>query len=61
MTCTPCASWPRRRTLVYATRDVGDALAVADRIAWLQGGRIVQYGTPEEIQNAPANEFVARI
>ena len=52
---------PRHRTLVYATRDVGDALAVADRIAWLQGGRIVQYGTPEEIQNAPANEFVARI
>ena len=51
---------PQHRAVIYATRDVRDALAVADRIAVLQDGRIVQCGTPAEIKRAPANEFVAR-
>ena len=46
---------PRRRTLIYATRDPEDALDVADRIAALRRGRIVQCGTPSEIRGAPAS------
>ena len=37
---------PRRRTVIYAMRDPEDALEVADRIAVLRRGRIVQCGPP---------------
>lgn len=52
---------PRRRTVIYLTRDPADALEVADRIAVLQRGRIVQCGTPSEIRRTPASRFVARL
>ena len=52
---------PRRRTVIYATRDPADALEVANRIAVLRRGRIVQCGTPSEIRRAPASRFVARL
>ncbi len=52
---------PRRRALIYATRDPVDALEVADRIAVLRRGRIVQCGTPSEVRRAPASRFVARL
>ena len=52
---------PEQRTIIYATRDGGDALAVSDRIAVLDGGRIVQAGTPADVLDRPANEFVARL
>ncbi len=51
---------PRRRTVIYATRDPEDALDVADRVAVLRRGRIVQCGTPSEIRRTPASRFVAR-
>ncbi len=51
---------PRRRSLVYATRDVADAMAVSDRIAVLQRGRIVQCGTAAELRDSPASATVAR-
>ena len=51
---------PERRTMFYATRDTDDALAVADRIALLQHGRLVQFGTPAELYGKPATEFVAQ-
>ena len=51
---------PRRRTVIYATRDPADALEVADRIAVLRRGRIAQCGTPSEIRRTPASRFVAR-
>jgi hypothetical protein len=41
---------PRRRTVIYTTRDPADALEVANRIAVLRRGRIVQCGTPSEIR-----------
>ncbi len=47
-------------TSIYVTHDRDEALAVADRLAFIDGGRIVQTGTPEEVFRAPANEFVAR-
>ena len=52
---------PERRTVIYATRDGEDALAVADRIAVLHDGRIVQSGTPAEVHDTPVNEYVARL
>ena len=50
---------PARRTVIYATRDGGDALALADRVAVLDRGRVVQSGTPADVRDRPANEFVA--
>ena len=52
---------PRRRTVIYATRDPADALQVADRVAVLRRGRIVQCGTPSELRRQPASRFVARL
>jgi ABC-type Fe3+/spermidine/putrescine transport system ATPase subunit len=44
---------------VYATHDVTEALAVADRVALLREGRLVQVGTPTEIYERPADRWVA--
>ena len=46
-------------TTVMVTHDQAEALAVADRIAVMRAGRIVQIGAPEEIYDAPADAFVA--
>lgn len=46
-------------TTVYVTHDQGEAMALADRIAVMDTGRIVQIGTPQEIYRTPANAFVA--
>ena len=44
---------------VFVTHDQEEALALGDRIAVLDGGRIVQIGTPQEIYEQPATRFVA--
>jgi spermidine/putrescine transport system ATP-binding protein len=46
-------------SFVFVTHDQDEALAMSDRIAVMQGGRIQQIGRPEEIYEAPANQFVA--
>jgi iron(III) transport system ATP-binding protein len=46
-------------TAVYVTHDQKEALAVADRIAVMQGGRVLQVGTPEAIYRRPASRAVA--
>jgi spermidine/putrescine transport system ATP-binding protein len=46
-------------TFVYVTHDQGEALAMADRIAVMQSGRIAQIGAPEFIYSRPATRFVA--
>ena len=46
-------------TAVYVTHDREEALTLADRIAVLDAGRVVQYGSPEEIFHKPASAFVA--
>ena len=49
------------RTLVYATSEPDDALSVSDCIAVLRDGKVQQFGTPTEIYDMPANEFVAEL
>lgn len=44
---------------ILTTHDQVDALRLADRMVVMQEGRIVQSGTPSEVNNQPANEFVA--
>ncbi len=46
-------------TSVLVTHDRAEALAVADRIGLLQGGALVQTGTPEDLFERPASRFVA--
>ena len=46
-------------TAVYVTHDQAEALAISDRIAVMNEGRIVQVGAPKEIYGRPASEFVA--
>jgi len=46
-------------TAVYVTHDQKEALSMADRIAVMDAGRIIQTGTPETLYNRPATRFVA--
>ncbi|MGW1680970.1 ABC transporter ATP-binding protein [Saccharopolyspora sp. NPDC002376] len=46
-------------TTLHVTHDQLDAMAMADRIAVVREGRIEQLGTPDELYNRPATEFVA--
>ncbi len=46
-------------TMIYVTHDQIEAMTLADRIAIMRGGRILQLGTPDEIYNRPANRYVA--
>jgi len=47
-------------TVLHVTHDRDEALALADRVVVLDGGRIRQIGTPPEIVSRPASAFVAR-
>ncbi len=51
----------QRSTTLFVTHDQIEALTMADRIAVLNQGRIVQVGTPDEIYDQPANTFVAQL
>ena len=46
-------------TFIYVTHDPSEAMQLADRIAVLDEGVVQQVGTPEELRERPANEFVA--
>lgn len=48
-------------TVVLVTHDPAEALDIADRIAVMEGGRIVQFGTPPELHEAPATASVGAI
>ena len=48
-----------RKTIVFVTHDIDEAIKMGDKIAILQvGGKLAQYATPSEILQHPANEFV---
>jgi multiple sugar transport system ATP-binding protein len=47
-------------TFIYVTHDQVEALAMADRIAVMDGGKLRQFATPDEVYRRPANISVAR-
>ncbi len=47
-----------QRTIVFISHDLDEAMRIGDRIAIMEDGRIVQIGTPDEILQNPANEYV---
>ncbi|HBZ14925.1 MAG TPA: spermidine/putrescine ABC transporter ATP-binding protein [Pantoea sp.] len=47
-------------TLLYITHDQHEAMALADRIVVMDGGRVMQFATPHTLWREPANEMVAR-
>jgi glycine betaine/proline transport system ATP-binding protein len=49
-----------KKTIVFITHDLDEALRIGDRIALMKDGSVVQVGTPEEIMMNPANEYVER-
>ena len=48
-----------KKTIVFITHDFDEAIRLADRIAIMKDGRVVQTGTPEEIVLRPADPYVA--
>ena len=49
-----------RKTIVFITHDMNEALKIGDRIAIMRDGAIVQLGSPKEIVTQPADEYVAQ-
>jgi len=48
-----------KKTIIFITHDIMEACRLADRIALMQNGRIIQIGTPAEILLSPATPYVA--
>jgi len=48
-----------KRTIIFVSHDLDEAFKIGNRIAILEGGRIVQIGTPREIFSEPATDYVA--
>lgn len=49
-----------KKTIVFITHDLDEALQIGDRIVLMKDGRVVQFDTPEEILKNPANAYVER-
>ena len=49
-----------KKTIIFVSHDLDEALKIGSHIAIMEEGRIVQYGTPEDIILNPANDYVAR-
>lgn len=47
------------RTIIFVSHDLDEAFKIGNRIAIMEGGRIVQCGTPQQIFTDPATEYVA--
>ncbi len=47
-----------KKTIILVTHDLDEAIRLADRIAIMESGKLVQYDTPEAILAKPANKFV---
>lgn len=48
----------QRRTIVFISHDLDEAMRIGDRIAIMKDGQVVQVGTPDEILRCPANDYV---
>ncbi len=49
-----------KKTLIFITHDLDEALRIGDRIALMRDGSLIQLGTPEQILMNPANKFVEK-
>lgn len=47
-----------QRTIIFISHDLDEAFRIGDRIAIMEGGRVIQVGTPEEILQHPADDYV---
>ncbi|WP_299810621.1 choline ABC transporter ATP-binding protein [uncultured Roseibium sp.] len=47
------------RTIIFVSHDLDEAAKIGSRIAIMEGGRVIQLGTPQEIVKKPANDYVA--
>ncbi|SHN13109.1 glycine betaine/proline transport system ATP-binding protein [Duganella sacchari] len=50
----------KRRTIVFISHDLDEAMRIGDRVAIMKDGHVVQVGTPEEILRKPANDYVCK-
>ena len=48
----------KRRTIVFISHDLDEAMRIGDRIAIMKDGQVIQVGTPDDILRNPANEYV---
>nr|WP_299039695.1 ATP-binding cassette domain-containing protein [uncultured Psychrobacter sp.] len=48
------------KSIVFITHDIDEAVKVGQRISILNGGRLVQTGTPNELRDSPADDYVAQ-
>lgn len=48
-----------QKTIVFITHDVNEAFKLGDRVAVMKDGHVVQIGTPEDIIDEPANEYIS--
>jgi glycine betaine/proline transport system ATP-binding protein len=49
-----------KKTIVFITHDLDEALRIGNQIAILRDGRLIQCGTPEDILHRPADDYVSR-
>lgn len=47
------------KTIIFVTHDIDEAIKLGDKIAVMQHGKIVQFGSPEQLLKNPSNDFVA--
>jgi osmoprotectant transport system ATP-binding protein len=47
-----------KKTIIFVTHDINEAIKMGQRVVLLQDGQLVQAGLPDELLNRPANEFV---
>jgi multiple sugar transport system ATP-binding protein len=47
------------KTMIYVTHDQEEAISLADRVVVMEGGKLQQFDTPQNIYNRPTNKFVA--
>lgn len=50
-----------KKTFIFVTHDIHEALKLGTKVLIMDKGQIIQYGTPEEIQTAPADDFVKEL
>ncbi|WP_286975250.1 glycine betaine/L-proline ABC transporter ATP-binding protein [Pseudomonas sp.] len=47
-----------RRTIIFVSHDIEEAMRIGNRIGIMEGGKLIQVGTPQELVDNPANDYV---